>query len=201
MTSRNHAAAIGAALLLTVASQIFYITIVSGSDNEMLRPLTWFTELFAFTAVTVLSFAQAVRRPDRAVLWSMIGFSGLLNVLQVSIGLSMFAPAMEAGESVPQLFAAILAGAFFLYFLAKLVLGIAAIEVGTNLYRRGSAVGKVTGLLALVAGMAAIGLNFLAMVDAKPWTFAAGGAGTAATALLALALFVQAKDTAAASEA
>lgn len=201
MTSRNHAAGIGAALLLTVASQIFYITIVSGSDNEMLRPLTWFTELFAFTAVTVLSFAQAVRRPDRAALWSMIGFSGLLNVLQVSIGLSMFAPAMEAGDSVPQLFAAILAGAFFLYFLAKLVLGIAAIEVGTSLFRRGSAVGKITGLLALLAGMAAIGLNFLAMIDAKPWTFAAGGAGTAATALLALALFVQSKDGAAASRA
>ena len=201
MTSRNHAAGIGAALLLTVASQIFYITIVSGSDNEMLRPLTWFTELFAFTAVTVLSFAQAIRRPDRAALWSMIGFSGLLNVLQVSIGLSMFAPAMEAGDSVPQLFAAILAGAFFLYFLAKLILGIAAIEIGTNLFRRGSAVGKVTGLLAVLAGMAAIGLNFLAMIDAKPWTFAAGGAGTAATALLALALFVQAKDGAAASRA
>lgn len=201
MTSRNHAAAIGAALLLTVASQIFYITIVSGSDNEMLRPLTWFTELFAFTAVTVLSFAQAIRRPDRAFLWSMIGFSGLLNVLQVSIGLSMFAPAMEAGDSVPQFFAAILAGAFFLYFLAKLVLGIAAIEVGTNLFRRGSTVGKLAGVLALIAGMAAIGLNFLAMIDAKPWTFAAGGAGTAATALLALALFVQAKDTTAASEA
>ena len=180
--------AVGAALLLTVASQIFYITVVSGSENEMLRPLTWFTELFAFAAVSILALSLGVRRPEQSVLWAAIGVSGILNLLQVGMGLSMFAPAMEANESEPQLFAAILAGAFFLYFLAKLIIGAAALGVGASLARNGSGWGKGIGLLAAIAGLGAIGLNLLAMMDAKAWTFPAGGAGTAATALLALTL-------------
>lgn len=188
MKTPSLVSAVGAALLLTVASQIFYITIVSGSENEMLRPLTWFTELFAFAAVSIFALSLAVRRPEQSVLWAAIGVSGILNLLQVGMGLSMFAPAMEASESEPQLFAAILAGAFFLYFLAKLIIGAAALGVGASLARNGSGWGKGLGVLAAIAGLGAIGLNLLAMVDAKAWTFPAGGAGTAATALLALTL-------------
>ena len=197
MTTTTLMRATGAALLATVATQIFYITIVSGSENEMLRPLTWFTELFAFLLVTVASLALAAKRPDSAGIWAAIGVSGLLNLLQVGMGLSMFRPAMEASETVPQLFAAILAGAFFLYFLAKLVIGLVALALGLGLLRRDTGAAKAGGAVLGLSGLAAIALNLLALVDAKAWTFAAGGAGTAATALVAAALLLGARRIAA----
>lgn len=186
-TDRGLLRTLATALLLTVASQIFYILVVSEAGPEtVLRPITWFAELFAFTAVSLSGLALAIRRPDQAILWSIIGFSGALNVLQVAIGLSMFAPAMEARESVPQLFDTVLAGAFFLYFMAKLLLGLAGLLLGVTAVRDAVGLGKAQGGLAAIVGLAAMVLNLLGMVDAKTWTFAAGAAGTAITALLGL---------------
>lgn len=176
---------LGIALLLTVASQIFYIAVVSeAGPDTVLRPITWSTELFAFTAVTVSGLALAVRNPERAETWSIIGFSGALNVLQVSIGLSMFAPAMAARNAVPEMFETVLAGAFFLYFMAKLLLGIAGVMIGRSAVRSDTGVDKALGGIAIMAGVAAVLMNFLGMVDAKAWTFAAGAAGTSITALV-----------------
>lgn len=195
MTDRGLIKGLAAVLLVTVASQIFYITVVSGSENEMLRPLTWFTELFAFSSSVVFAHALAARRPGQAAVWSTIAFAGVLNVIQVGMGLSMFAPAMEAREAVPQLFAAILAGAFFFYFLAKLLLGAAAIVLGLAAVKTPGALAKGLGALAALSGLAAIGLSFLAMNDSEAWTFAAGASGTAVTALLAALLLAMREDT------
>ena len=190
MTDRTLIRGLAALLLITVASQVFYITVVSGSDNEMLRPITWFTELFAFSASVVFAHALSARRPLQAVVWSIIALAGLLNVIQVAMGLSMFAPAMDAQEALPQLFAAILAGAFFFYFLAKLLLAAAAIMLGIGALNAPGAIEKGAGALAALGGIAGVVFSFLAMTDSESWTFAAGAAGTAATALLALVLLV-----------
>jgi hypothetical protein len=190
MTDNRLIRGLAAALLVTVASQIFYITIVSASENEMLRPLTWFTELFAFSVVAIFAHALAARRPGDAVMWSAIAVSGAFNVLQVGMGLSMFAPALEVQETVPQLFTAILAGAFFFYFLAKLLVGAAAVSLGLASVRNGGGLAKGIGALALLAGSAAIGLSVAAMIDRESWTFAAGAAGTAVTAVFGMALLV-----------
>ena len=191
MTDRRLIQGLAALLLLTVASQIFYIAVVSGSESEMLRPLTWFTELFAFAISTVLALSLAARRPQQAPIWATIALAGTLNTIQVAMGLSMFGPAMEAGEAVPQLFAAVLAGAFFFYFLAKFLLGGAAILLGVSALKAGSGLAKPLGGLAALTGVAALGLSLLAMIDAKAWTFAAGGAGTAVTALIAGLILAQ----------
>jgi hypothetical protein len=188
MTDRRLIRGLAALLLLTVASQIFYIAVVSGSENEMLRPLTWFTELFAFAISTVLALSLAARRPQQAPIWTTIALAGTLNTVQVAMGLSMFGPAMEAGEAVPQLFAAVLAGAFFFYFLAKFLLGGAAILLGANALKAGNGLAKALGGLAALAGIAALILSLLAMIDAESWAFAAGASGTAVTALLAALL-------------
>ena len=190
MTDRGLIKGLAAVLLVTVASQIFYITVVSGSPNEMLRPATWFTELFAFAASVIFALALAARRPVQAAAWSIIALAGILNVIQVGMGLSMFAPAMEAQEAVPQLFLAILAGAFFFYFFAKLLLGVATIMLGFQAVRAVGLVSRASGGFAIAAGLAAIVLSFLAMIDSEGWTFAAGAAGTAVTALLAFVLFL-----------
>ena len=186
MTDRRYILALAALLVVTVATQIFYVTVVSGSENETLRPLTWFTELFAFAGIAIIAHTLAARRPGQGLAWSTIAFAGVLNTFQVGIGLSMFGPAMEAGDTTPQLFAAVLAGAFFFYFLAKLLLGVAAIVLGLPALRSAGMFGKAAGGVALLAGVAAIGLSLLAMIDAKTWTFSAGAAGTVVTAVLAI---------------
>ncbi|MDG5748506.1 hypothetical protein P8Q88_09960 [Qipengyuania sp. XHP0207] len=192
ITDRGLLRTLGLALLLTVASQIFYIAVVSNAGGDtMLRPLTWFTELFAFCAVAATGLALSARLPGSAVLWSVVALSGVLNTLQVGMGLSMFGPAMEAGETVPQLFSAILAGAFFLYFLAKLLLGLAGLVLGARALHTGGTMNIALGVLAVLTGLAAIGLNLLAMIDAESWRFAAGAAGTAATALVGVLLLTR----------
>ncbi|MBX7495924.1 hypothetical protein K3172_08670 [Qipengyuania sp. 6B39] len=191
LTDRALCRAVAGALLLTVASQIFYVVVVANAGPEtVLRPLTWFTELFAFALVAIAGSTLSARRPAEAMLWSTIGLSGLLNVLQVAMGLAMFAPAMEIRETVPQLFATVLAGAFFLYFLAKFLLGAAGILLGMEALRAETSMGKTIGALALLSGLAAVLLNLLGMIDAKAWTFAAGAAGTAVTAFVGLMLAV-----------
>ena len=196
MTDRSLVKGLAAALLITVVSQVFYVAVVSGSPNEMLRPLTWFTELFAFSLGAIFALSLAVRRARDAAIWSAIALAGVLNVVQVGMGLSMFGPAMEASEAVPQLFAAILAGAFFFYFLAKFLLGGAAIAFGLRALASGNGIARFVGGLASLAGLAAMGLSLLAMIDAKAWTFPAGAAGTAVTALLAAVLLVSAQGKA-----
>ncbi len=192
ITDRGLLRTLGLALLLTVASQIFYIAVVSNAGGDtMLRPLTWYTELFAFCAVAATGFALSARLPGSAVLWSVVALSGVLNTLQVAMGLSMFGPAMEAGETVPQLFSAILAGAFFLYFLAKLLLGLAGLVLGARALHADGTMNIAFGVLAVLTGLAAIGLNLLAMIDAESWRFAAGAAGTAATALVGVLLLTR----------
>ncbi|EDL47997.1 hypothetical protein [Erythrobacter sp. SD-21] len=191
MTDRRLIRGLAALLLLTVASQIFYTAVVSGSENEMLRPLTWFTELFAFAISTVLALSLAARRPQQAPIWATIALAGTLNTIQVAMGLSMFGPAMEAGEAVPQLFAAVLAGAFFFYFLAKFLLGGAAILLGAGALKAGSGLAKALGGLVALAGIVSLPLSLLAMVDAESWTFVAGASGTAVTALLAALLLAR----------
>ena len=197
MSEQASIRAVAIALLATVASQIFYITVVSGSENEMLRPLTWFAELIAFLVLATVSFALGMRRPDHAVLWTLVGISGLLNMLQVAMGLSMFAPAMKVSESLPELFEAVLAGAFFLYFLAKFTLGAAAVMLGLSLFGKGGAVTKAVGATCALSGLAALGLNLVAMASRADWTFLAGGAGTLVAAAFAAALLVEGRGAAA----
>lgn len=190
MTNTALSRGVAVALLVTVASQLFYIGVVSNSENELLRPITWFTELLAFGFVSVGAYALVGREPQRAFVWSAIGFSGVLNVLQVGMGLSMFAPAREASEAVPQLFTTVLAGAFFFYFFAKLLIGGAAMIEGARALRLSGGLQKAIGGISILTGVAAIAVNLLAMIDSESWTFPAGAAGTAATAFLAAALFI-----------
>lgn len=176
---------VAGALLLTVATQVFYVAVVANAgDDTLLRPLTWFTELAAFSAVAVFGHSLAARQPAAATLWSAIAFSGLLNTLQVSMGLSMFKPALDAGEGQGALFATVLGGALFLYYLAKAVLGVVAIALGVAAWPTGAAVWRVLAGLAVLGGIAALILNLMAMIESQAWMFAAGAAGTVATTLV-----------------
>ncbi|QKG71429.1 hypothetical protein [Erythrobacter mangrovi] len=194
-TTRGAMRALAILLLVTVATQIFYITVVSAAGDETpLRPATWLVELFAFVGIAVSGITLAVRDSQRAHLWSLVALSGLFNMLQIAMGLSMFGPASEASETVPNLFATILGGAFFFYFLAKLLLGLAALAIGGTAVRGGAGLARIFGGLAALAGGATVVIGFLAMLDRDGWMFPAGAAGTAVAALFALTLLT-AKDS------
>lgn len=188
-TTRGAMRTLAILLLVTVATQVFYITVVSAAGDETpLRPATWLVELLTFVGITVSGITLAIRDSQRAHLWSLVALSGLFNMLQIAMGLSMFGPAYEAHETVPNLFATILGGAFFFYFLAKLLLGLAALAIGGVAARSGAGLARIFGGLAALAGVAAVGIGFLAMLDRDGWMFPAGAAGTAVAALFALSL-------------
>ena len=88
-TDRAPVRLLSIALLITVASQLFYITVVPAAGPEtVLRPAIWFGELFAFLSIALAAFTLAIRRPDQAVLWVTLAIAGILNVLQVAVGYS-----------------------------------------------------------------------------------------------------------------
>ncbi|MFA6219831.1 MAG: hypothetical protein WC692_08655 [Erythrobacter sp.] len=188
--TRGAIRALATLLLITVATQIFYITVVMAAGDETpLRPATWLLEELVFLGIVILGFDLAVRQADKAWLWLAVAISGLFNAVQVGMGLSMFAPAEKGSDSDPQLFATVLAGAFFFYFVAKLLLGAVAVVLGFGGFStQAGLVRRALAGLMVLSGLAAVGIDLLAILDSKSWLFPAGAAGTVATAFLALGL-------------
>ena len=184
---RGAAIAVSLALLGTVATQLFYVGVISGlEDGTLLRKITWTTEMALFSLVAVAALPLA-SRSTAPLVWAAIAISGLMNVIQVGIGLSEFAPAQESADKA--VFQSVLQGAFFLYFHAKALIGLAAVGLGIAAFQRGG-LGKVLGGLSILAGLAAAVLGLLGMANGMALTFAAGAVGTAATALFALTVLL-----------
>ncbi|MXO91894.1 thiamine biosynthesis protein ThiC [Pontixanthobacter aquaemixtae] len=194
--SANRAARLTALLLiLTVVTQIIYFAIYSGG-GEPPRMIIWTAEAVAFLGVSVFALVALARQPLHSAMWAAIAMGGVLNVVQVGMGLAMFAPLQDAGEAMAPAFGAVLAGAFFLYFAGKFLFGFAAILIGLGVARSGGGAGKALGGLAALAGLAALLANLGAMAKGMDLVFPAGAAGTAATLLLALLLWRAVDDPA-----
>jgi hypothetical protein len=188
-TPRGAATVVAIALLATVATQLFYIGVVSPADDALLRKGTWVTEMALYSVITVAALAL-LARGSMPLVWAAIAIAGLVNVIQVGIGLAAFGPAGEASD--PKVFASVLGGAFFLYFHGKAMIGMAAVGAGLAAWQQGSAMAKALGAAGVVAGVVAAALNLLGMANGMDMVFAAGAAGTAATALFGLtALFLR----------
>jgi len=172
------------ALLVTVATQIIYITVseMGGTPN---RPVIWSTEVLAFIVIAISGLALL---PARPLLGAGIALGGMLNVIQAGVGLAMFPPLLEAGEALAPAFSAVLAAAFLLFHAAKVAFGVAAIAIARELWNAARGPAKIIGALAGLTGLAAVVLNALAIVPDMDLTFPAGAAGTAAALFIALAL-------------
>ncbi len=173
-------------LLSLVVTQVLYV-VLSGNGLEINRTLIWTTEAVAFLGITVLALVAMVQNGRLALAWSAMAVSGVLNVVQVGMGLAMFGPLSDAGEAMAPAYQATVAGAFFLYFAGKLLFGLAAIIVGATLLR-GSGVARVTGGLAVLAGLTAMAANLGGMASGMAMIYPAGATGTVATFLLAITL-------------
>lgn len=196
-TMRRIATFISFMLLLTVISQIIYTTTLSGVgivEGWPLRSTIWTIELLLFTAIAIASLVGLVRSSDMQLGWSALVVAGLVNMVQSGIGLSMFLPATKAGEEFAPLMGTVLAGSFLFYYLAKAVLGFAAVFFGLSLFRNGEAVGRVVGLVSLIVGVVAIALNIAAVRLGLGAVPLAGVSGAIATFFAGCAIWYSARQ-------
>ena len=191
--TQRSAMIIASLLFAIVITQIIYFSL-SSAGADINRPVIWTTEVVAFLAMTVLALARLARAPSASLAWAAIAISGILNVVQLGIGLTMFGPLSDAGDPLAAVFKAVLASAFFLYFAGKGLFGFAAVVIGAALLK-GSGVVKATGGLAIIAGLAAVTLNIAAMVVGMDMVLPAGAAGTIATLALGISIAVIARTT------
>lgn len=187
ISPRRSVQVVAFALIATVATQIIYI-VLSDAGMDIHRPVFWTVEGIAYLAISVFALVGLVRAAGPVSVWAAIALGGVLNVIQVGMGVAMFPPLMEAGEAMAAAFKAVLAGAFFLYFAGKFLFGFAAIVAGLFVYGVGSGIKRIVGASTALAGIAALAVNTAAMMSLGDLTFIAGGTGTAATLLLALVL-------------
>lgn len=180
-------------MLITVASQMLYISTLAGVgivEGWPLRSSIWTVETVAFTIMAVAALSAMVEDSSRRVIWAALALSAVFNAIQAGIGLSMFLPATEAGESFAPLMQTILLGAFLFYFLAKVLIGIAGVGLGISLWREGNGGAKAAGILALITGLVAAAVNIAALPQGMALVQIAGATGTLATLFAAIAAWM-----------
>jgi hypothetical protein len=177
-------------LLALVSTQALY-TVLYVAEINVPRQLLWGLEGLLFTILAAFAGAAMVQSKNYQVGWSAIAFSAVFNVVQASIGLTMFGPFHKASsqlEALEPVAGAVVALSFMIYYAAKLLLGFAALIFGIAKITEGARVlGGLTALVGLVAMLAnAVLITFGR--DAFLPSPVAGGSGVLATLLLALCL-------------
>jgi len=183
-------------LLLIAISQPVYTALYVAAP-EFDRQFLWGLEGLLFVLLTAFAGSALVMAKRYTLGFSAIAFSAVLNVIQVGIGLTQFAPFRAAAESNAELggvASSVVALSFFGYNAAKILLGLAAVVFGmAKMNDGGKALGGATALVGAVAFVA----NILVMMFGRQGFFPAelaGGSGVLATFLLALCLFSVSKE-------
>nr|WP_137677719.1 hypothetical protein [Parerythrobacter lutipelagi] len=192
ISARRSAQIVAVALVSMVVTQLVYFTL-SSQGAEINRPVIWTVEAVAFLAIAVFALVALAKGRALTAAWAAIATGGMINAIQVGMGLAMFGPVKDAGEAMAPAFEAILAGAFFLYFSGKFLFGFGAILFGLGAVKCGNGIGKALGGLAVVSGAAAMLANTGAMAQGMALMLPAGASGTAATLFLAAAIIVTGK--------
>lgn len=178
-------------LLLALALMQVLYTALSAAGVSVSRQFFWGLEGLLFTILAAFAGAAMVQAKNYQVGWSAIAFSAVFNVVQVSIGATMFGPFREAAsqlEGLESVAGSVIAFSFMVYYAAKLLLGFAALIFGLAKMTAGTkALGGLTALVGVVAMLA----NAILIVfgrDAFLPPSVAGGSGVLATLLLAVCL-------------
>lgn len=206
ITANRAVKIVAISLLATVLLQIAYMVFLGGpkpleagaalTNADVLRyfdergpeiTALWTMEAIAFLAIAMGSIVALVRSGSNTVIWTALGLSGVFNTVQIGIGLAMFEPAARAGGGENGLFFTFVMGAFFFYFVAKALIGIAGVMLGMQMFVSGSGGAKALGGVTLVTGLGAVLTNVAAMALGSPALIAAGAAGTLATLFVAIA--------------
>jgi hypothetical protein len=178
-------------LLLALAVTQGLYTALHIAEVSVPRQLLWGLESLLFTFLIAFAGAAMVQAKHYQVGWSAIAFSAVLNLVQVSVGLTMFGPFREAAsqfEGLGPMAGAVVALSFMIYYAAKLLLGFAALIFGVARMSGGAkSLGGVTALVGVVA-MLANAILIMFGRDAFLPSAVAGASGVLATLLLALCL-------------
>ncbi len=183
-------------LLALVITQVLYTALYIAEVNAP-RQLLWGLESLLFTVLTMFAGAAMVQSKNYSVGLAAIAFSAVFNVVQVSIGLTMFGPFREAAsqlEVLEPVAGAVVALSFMIYYAAKLLLGFAALIFGIATITGGTkTLGRVTVLVGVVAMLANAALIIFGRDGFLP-SPVAGATGILATSLLALCLMRVARE-------
>ncbi|UTW54724.1 hypothetical protein [Kordiimonas sp. SCSIO 12610] len=195
--TQNRTLKFSAYILLALAvTQGIYTALYIGKI-DLPRGIIWGLEGVLFTMLAAFAGAALAQTKNYHVGWSAIAFSSVFNLVQVSVGLTMFGPFFEAAgqvEGMAPAAGAVVAFSFMIYYAAKVLLGFAALIFGmAKMQTGGKAIG---GLTALVGGVALLANAALIIFgrDAFLPSAVGGGSGVAATLLLSICLIMMARD-------
>lgn len=180
----------GLLLLLVAVTQATY-TAFSLLDAQVPRQFLWGTECLLFVLLAAFAGSAMVQAERQQLAWSAITAAAVLNVIQVSIGLSMFGPFFEAAGAIEGLTVAarsVVAFSFIVYNAAKVLLALALIVFGLARLAGGSKLlggaSALIGFVALVSNTASMTVGRNVFGDLR----LAGASGVLATVLLAICL-------------
>lgn len=182
---------ITALLLLVLAITQAIFTALYSAEISFSRQFAWGLEALVFTVLVAFAGAAMVQAKNSQLGWSAIAFSAVLNIVQVSIGLTLFSSfgkVAGAVEGAQPLIGGVVALSFMIYYAAKVLLGLAAVVFGmTSIAKGGKAIGGLTALAGVVA-MFANGILITFGRDGFLPSGVAGASGMIATLLLAVCL-------------
>ncbi|MBB1443027.1 thiamine biosynthesis protein ThiC [Pseudoalteromonas sp. SG43-3] len=182
---------ITASLLLVLALTQAVFTALYSAEISFSRQYAWGLEAVVFTLLVAFAGSAMVQAQNAQLGWSAITFSAILNIVQVSIGLTLFSTfgkVAGAVEGAQPLISGVVSLSFMIYYAAKLLLGLAALVFGLSyLAKGGKAIGGLTALAGAVA-MLANGILITFGRDGFLPSAVAGASGMIATLLLAICL-------------
>lgn len=182
---------ITASLLLVLALTQAVFTALYSAEISFSRQYAWGLEAVVFTLLVAFAGSAMVQAQNAQLGWSAITFSAILNIVQVSIGLTLFSTfgkVAGAVEGTQPLIGGVVSLSFMIYYAAKLLLGLAALVFGLSfLAKGGKAIGGLTALAGGVA-MLANGILITFGRDGFLPSAVAGASGMIATLLLAICL-------------
>lgn len=198
-TPKHMVHAVAVLLLATAVTQAAY-TALYITQADVPRLWLWGIEGLLFVLLAACAGAALVQAKRFHLAWSAMAFAAVLNVVQVGVGLTLFAPfraASQADAALAPLAAAIVAFSFFVYNAAKILIGLAALNIGATQLNAETGRIKLLGGAAVVVGLVCIVANWAVMLLGRG-SFVpspvAGASGVMATALLALCLWAAYRD-------
>lgn len=183
-------------LLALVAVQTLYGALYLAQAN-IPQQLLWGLEAFVSIMLATFAAAAMAQAKNHHLGWSAIAFGGVLNAVQVSIGVTLFRSFYEAAGQVPALEPvadALVDLSFMLYYAAKFLLGFAALIFAMATMAGG---GKALGGLTALVGVVAMVTNAIVVVsggDAFMPPGVAGVSGALAILLLASCLMGETRE-------
>ena len=182
---------ITASLLLVLALTQAVFTALYSAEISFSRQYAWGLEAVVFTLLVAFAGSAMVQAQNAQLGWSAITFSAFLNIVQVSIGLTLFSTfgkVAGAVEGAQPLIGGVVSLSFMIYYAAKLLLGLAALVFGLSFLAKG---GKAIGGLTALAGGVAMLANAILIIFGRDGflpSAVAGASGMIATLLLAICL-------------